>query len=310
MNKSNLVLFFMIILFFTACEEQIFPVNDGSPPLLVVEGVIEGGEMPTPALVLLTRSLRFSSDGRKLSINDLFVHDAVITVSDGTRSVSLVEICWDDLEEDQQKLVAENFGTRYDTIGINLCVYVDVNQEMLGEIGKTYTLSILADDQELSAVTTIPPHVPIDSFYFQNRSGDNSLEYFDLIAKISDEPNRPDFYRFFTSTNGSFFDAPLTSVGDDLIFDGQEFQFPLSEGESWTNPPPEPSDYGFFYVGDSIDVKWCNLDETHFNFWSTLEFNFFNQGPFGSYTRIDSNVKGGLGVWGGYSVSYYSGVVR
>ena len=310
MKKSNLILLLASILFFTSCEEQIFPVDDGSPPLLVVEGVIEGGEMPTPALVLLTRSLRFTSDGRQLSLNDLFVHDAVITVSDGDQSVTLDEICLEDLTEDQQKMVTDIFGTRYDSIGVNLCVYVDINQEMLGEVGKTYTLNILADDQELSAVTTIPPHVPIDSFYFQNRSGDNSPEYFDLIAKISDEPNRPDFYRFFTSTNGSFFDAPLTSVGDDLIFDGQEFEFPLSEGESWANPPPEVQDYGFFYVGDSITVKWCNLDETHFNFWSTLEFNFFNQGPFGSYTRIDSNVSGGLGVWGGYSVSYYSGIVR
>jgi len=310
MKNSNLVLFLGLILFLTSCEEQIFPGNNGLPPSLVVEGVIEGGEMPTPALVLLTRSLQFTSDGNQISIDDLFVNDALITVSDGERIVTLDEICYDDLTEDQQKLVAENFGTRYDSIGVNLCVYVDVNQEMPGEIGKTYTLNIQADDQELSAVTTIPPHVPIDSFYFQNRTGDNSPEYFDLIAKISDVENRPDFFRFFTSTNGSFFDAPLTSVGDDLIFDGQEFEFPLSEGESWANPPAATEDYGFFYVGDSITVKWCNLDEIHFNFWSTLEFNFFNQGPFGSYTRIDSNVEGGLGVWGGYSVSYYQGVVR
>jgi len=310
MKNSNLVLLLGLILFLTSCEEQIFPGNNGLPPSLVVEGVIEGGEMPTPALVLLTRSLQFTSDGNQISIDDLFVNDALITVSDGERIVTLDEICYDDLTEDQQKLVAENFGTRYDSIGVNLCVYVDVNQEMPGEIGKTYTLNIQADDQELSAVTTIPPHVPIDSFYFQNRTGDNSPEYFDLIAKISDVENRPDFFRFFTSTNGSFFDAPLTSVGDDLIFDGQEFEFPLSEGESWANPPAATEDYGFFYVGDSITVKWCNLDEIHFNFWSTLEFNFFNQGPFGSYTRIDSNVEGGLGVWGGYSVSYYRGVVR
>ena len=310
MKKSSLFLFLAIILFFTSCEEQIFPIDDGSPPLLVVEGVIEGGEVPSPPLVLLTRSLRFSSDGEGLSINDLFVHDAVVTVSDGDRSVTLEEVCWDDLNDDQQKLVIENFGSGYDSIGINLCIYVDINELMLGEIGKTYTLKVLADDQELSAVTTIPPHVSIDSFYFQNRTGDNSPEYFELIAKISDEENRPDFYRYFTSTNLSFFDAPLASVSDDLLFDGQEFQFPLTEGETWADPPAAPQDYGFFYVGDTITLKWCNLDEVHFDFWSTLEFNFFNQGPFGSYTRIDSNVSGGLGVWGGYSVSYYSAVVE
>ena len=310
MKKSNLILFIAIILFFTACEERIFPIDDGLPPQLVVEGVIEGGEMPTPAIVILTRTLQFTSDGSQISLDDLFVHDAIITVSDGDRSVVLQETCFDDLTEDQQKLVTENFGGRFDSIGVNLCVYADVLQLMPGEIGKTYSLNILADEQELNAVTTIPPHVPIDSFYFQNRSGDNSPEYFDLIAKISDVEGRPDFYRFFTSTNGSFYDAPLTSVGDDLLFDGQEFEFPLTEGESWADPPPSTQDYGFFFVGDTISLKWCNFDETHFNFWSTLEFNFFNQGPFGSYTRIDSNIEGGLGVWGGYSVSYYEGVVE
>ncbi len=310
MKNSYLILVLIITLFFTACEEQIFPIDDGSPPLLVVEGVIEGGEMPTPPVVLLTRSLRFTPDGSQLSIDDLFVHDALVTVSDGEQEVTLEEICWDDLTEDQQKLVSENFGSRFDSVSINLCVYTDISQSILGEIGKTYTLNIEADEQELSAVTTIPPHVPIDSFYFQNRSGDNSPEYFDLIAKISDVESRPDFYRYFTSTNGEFFDAPLASVTDDLLFDGIEFEFPLTEGEIFTDPPPSPQDYGFFFVGDTITLKWCNLDEPHFGFWSTLEFNFFNQGPFGSYTRIDTNVEGGLGVWGGYSVSYYTGVVE
>jgi len=309
MKKSNLILFTIFVLFLSSCEERIFPIGEDIPSRLVVEGIIEAGEIPTPPVVLLTRSLQFTTDGSQLSIDDLFVHDAIITVSDGEQTVTLDEICWEDLTEDQQKLVVENFGNRYDSIGVNLCVYADVNEIMPGEIGKTYTLNIAADGQELSAITTIPPHIPIDSFYFQNRPGDNSPEYFELIAKISDVENRPDFYRYFTSTNNSIFDAPLASVGDDLLFDGKEFEFPLTEGETWMEPS-NAQDFGYFYVGDSITLKWCNLDEVHFNFWSTLEFNFFNQGPFGSYTRIDSNIEGGLGVWGGYSVSYYSGVVE
>ena len=83
MKKSNLILFIAIILFFTACEERIFPIDDGLPPQLVVEGVIEGGEMPTPAIVILTRTLQFTSDGSQISLDDLFVHDAIITVSGG-----------------------------------------------------------------------------------------------------------------------------------------------------------------------------------------------------------------------------------
>ncbi|MEL6924369.1 MAG: DUF4249 family protein [Bacteroidota bacterium] len=54
----------------------------------------------------------------------------------------------------------------------------------------------------------------------------------------------------------------------------------------------------------------ANIDAAHFDFWSTLEFNAVNQGPFSAYTRIASNVEGGLGIWGGYSVSFYTVVVE
>ena len=300
----------MILFLIMGCEERIFPDDDGSPAQLVVEGSIEGGEIPTPALVILTRSLNFSLDGNRLSVDDLFVHDALVEVSDGTNTIQLAELCWDDLNEDQKRVVLENFNTSYDSVGINICVYADQNLAMLGEIGKTYSLHIEADGQTLDATTTIPPHVPIDSLFFRTRTGDNSPDFYELIASISDAPGQADFYRYFTSTNGSFFDAPLTSVGDDLLFDGQSFKFPLTEGETGMNPQPAAEDYGFFFRGDTIALKWTTLDETHFDFWSTLEFNFFNQGPFGSYTRIDSNIEGGLGVWGGYSNSYYVEIVE
>lgn len=308
--KSSMFLLSVITLFLiTSCEERIFPGEDGSPVQLVVEGSIEGGEIPAPAIVILTRSLNFSLDGSRLSVDDLFVHDALVEVSDGENTIQLTELCWDDLNEDQKKAVLENFNTSYDSVGVNICVYADQNLAMLGEIGKTYALHIEADGQVLNASTTIPPHVPIDSLFFRNRTGDSSPDFYELIASISDEGGQADFYRYFTSTNGSFFDAPLTSVGDDLLFDGQSFKFPLTEGETGKVPQPAPEDYGYFFRGDTIALKWTNLDEAHFNFWSTLEFNFFNQGPFGSYTRIDSNIEGGLGVWGGYSSSYYVEIV-
>ena len=63
-------------------------------------------------------------------------------------------------------------------------------------------------------------------------------------------------------------------------------------------------------VGDSVLIKWTTIDEAHFDFWNTLEFSNANQGPFSSYTRLQSNINGGLGIWGGYSVSYYSRTVE
>ena len=48
-----------------------------------------------------------------------------------------------------------------------------------------------------------------------------------------------------------------------------------------------------------------SIGEEQFNFWNTLEFSRANQGPFSSYTRIDHNVEGGLGIWGGIAARYY-----
>lgn len=308
--KNKIIILLSIAIFcLPSCEEQIFPETNLEPQL-VVEGYIEGGEVPTPPFVALTRSVSFSENGSEVSTENLFVHDAIITVSDGTEEVQLEELCWEELTRAEQEQAVELFDFDADSIGINFCIYTNRNLEMMGEIGKTYDLRIQAEGKELTATTTIPPHVPIQNLYFQRRSGDNSPLFFDLIATIADEPGRADFYRYFTSTNGSLMSPPLGSVADDAIFDGQTFEFPLAESEVYADPEPATEDYAFFNLGDTILLRWTNLDEAHFDFWNTAEFNRLNQGPFGSYTVIDGNVEGGLGIWGGYSNSYYDLVVE
>ncbi|MBK7223573.1 MAG: DUF4249 family protein [Saprospiraceae bacterium] len=47
------------------------------------------------------------------------------------------------------------------------------------------------------------------------------------------------------------------------------------------------------------------LDKVHFDFWKTRDFAANSGGPFSSYTRIKTNINGGLGIWGGYSVQNY-----
>ena len=96
---------------------------------------------------------------------------------------------------------------------------------------------------------------------------------------------------------------------DDAFFDGDEFEFPLPEAEP-RNTNASPTTFGLYTLGDTVTLKWTTIDEGNFNFWNTLEFNAINQGPFAAYTRIESNVTGGLGVWGGYSSHYYTLIVE
>jgi len=108
--------------------------------------------------------------------------------------------------------------------------------------------------------------------------------------------------------NGEPFTTPFGSVGDDALFDGQEFEFPLNRAFS-RGDSIDPNTAGLWMRGDTMAIKWCTIDEAHYNFWQTFDFNRNSGGPFSSYTRVTSNVDGALGVWGGYSVFQWGDVV-
>jgi hypothetical protein len=112
------------------------------------------------------------------------------------------------------------------------------------------------------------------------------------------------YYRYLVGINGGNLETGFSSVEEDLFFDGKTFEFQLFNPQT-TRGDVDPDVFGLYFVGDSVTVKWTNIDEAHFDFWNTLEFSNANQGPFASYTRLQSNIDGGLGIWGGYSVSYY-----
>ena len=56
----------------------------------------------------------------------------------------------------------------------------------------------------------------------------------------------------------------------------------------------------------TIVIKFCTIDLPHFNFWESFEIAAFNEGnPFSAPATINSNIQGGgIGVWGGYGVTY------
>jgi hypothetical protein len=102
-------------------------------------------------------------------------------------------------------------------------------------------------------------------------------------------------------------------VLDDVLFDTKEFEFPLNKAESFRNDREidvEGEDgfdtFGLYERGDSVRIKWMLIDEKHHDFWNTRDNSAVRNGPFSSYIRIKSNIKGGLGVWGGYAVNNYS----
>lgn len=294
----------ILLAFFSACEVEFTPEDINLDPEYVVEGYIELGEQALPPYVILTQSKPFFSSLPVNELENLFVHHAEVMITTGAQNVKLTEFCLNDLPLAVRQLAADRLGFDLDSLKINFCVYIDLNGQIHAESGKVYALDIRHNGKSIHAETSIPEYVALDSIWWRNAPGKPVDTLLQLLTRIKDPAGKKNFYRYSCSINGSAFMTPFSSVNDDVLIDGKEFEFrlirPNLPGEDF-----DQSNFGLFHTGDSIAIKWSTIDEAHFNFWNTLEFNKGNQGPFSSYTTIDSNIKGGLGIWGSYHSRVY-----
>jgi hypothetical protein len=312
MNIKHLCIVLLSVFGLFACEKEFSPDLPTTADDIVVEGYIEAvpqGRQAIPPYVLLTKAIPFFKE--ITSFGGLYVNGAEVWVSDGKDSTRLQEFCWKDLDSTTKKLAAVNFGINLDSVttNFNFCVYIDFNQRIKAAVGKTYFLRIKTKEGVImTAQTTIPRVIPIDTAVFIKPPGTNKNDSMAQMRATINEPIGKDFYRYFTSVNRSSYLVRRNSVIDDAFFDGQRTTFNLLN----TQPRPKndpPENFGLFRRSDTVSIKYCTIDKAHFDFWRTLEFNSNNGGPFASYTKVKHNIVGGLGVWGGYAVTYYEAIV-
>ncbi|HEX5625407.1 MAG TPA: DUF4249 domain-containing protein [Saprospiraceae bacterium] len=300
LSMQLLVLGFLFI----GCEEEFQPDASIYEKEYVVECYIEHGPSGFPVYALVTYALPFYSSFGVDAINNAFVRDAAVSITDGQNHYALQEICLNDLGEPLRSQWIMNLGYNPDSFKTNLCAYVDLAGGFKAEVGKTYKLEVIKGGDTITGSTIIPVSIPLDSIWFENPPGKNNNDTFaQMFCKISDLPGQKDYYRYFTAGANERLIANLTSVTDDVFFDGQEFKFTLSEAIG----PDETfgDNSGLFRRGDSVEVKWCTLPQSHFTFWSTLETSRTRQGPFANYVRIQGNISPGLGIFGGQNCTYY-----
>ena len=279
------ILLLQILLLLTACEKDITIETGSGEAQFVVEGYIESG---LPPYLLLTRTTEYYSTFYLDSLSEIFVHDAVITVSDGTQTIQLTEF-------------------NIDTLGTSISAYVGFG--MIGEVGKTYTLNIETEGKLLTAITTIPQPLPLDSIWYQTGADQDNDTLVELICRFSDPQELGQYIRYFTSVNNERYLPGFNSVFEDVLINGNTFDFPLDRGVD-RNDTAAFDNYGLFRKGDTISVKWAAIDKAHFDFWRTVEFELGGQGsPFATPVIIQSNINGGQGIWGGYSSTFKSLIV-
>lgn len=256
---------------------------------LVVEGYIETGTAP---IVLLTKSLPFFGEINVNSILQNSVQNATVIVDNGTLVDTLDQI--------------PGYG-------------VYTTSQMIGEVGRAYKLTVIAEGKTLTSITNIPAPVPFDSTWWKVDGNRDSLGF--IWAHLSDPDTVGNSYRFFAKrinryTYGDnigevkdsiFYPAGGGSVFEDRYINGKSFDGTFPRGKSSNSDKEDDNnDENFFFKrGDTIVVKFCTIDRAHFEFWRTEESQISSNGnPFGSPQPVHSNISNGLGIWGGYSPSY------
>ncbi|MFM7055176.1 MAG: DUF4249 domain-containing protein [Bacteroidota bacterium] len=273
------LIFCLLILstIFTACEKDITVDLPDAEEQIVVEGYITPG---APPIVFISRTAPFFAPVDSLTLLQYTIKDAVVTVSDGSQTDTLV--------------------APFASAG-----YLYTTTTMTGEVGKTYSLQIkLPDGRQLSSVTTIPVPVELDSVWFRLIPENDSLGW--AWARISDPPQAGNCFRWFAKRLGKDNDylAPLGSVSDDRFYNGLSFDFAATRGSvpNSTAPDDNNEEAGLFKSGDTIAVRFCSITQESFRFWRSAESQVTSNGnPFGAPASLKSNITGGIGIWEGYS---------
>jgi hypothetical protein len=284
----------------TSCTKDIDVDLPDSETKIVVEGWIENDQY---AVVKLSRSSgyfdpipAFSDTLNFLNyvLNDLVVQNAIVVVSDGLNTDTLVPT-----------LDFVNFAKWY------RLPYVYIGKTIKGEVGKNYSLTIVADGKTLKASTKIPELVYMDTLFWKADISDATVGL--PWTKFKDPDTLGNAYRIFTRRGG--YDEPYTaSIGnefDDYFINGTAFDFPFNRGSQLADDTLEDDlrdkIRGRFPKGDTMDIKFCTMDKASFDFWRTFSISRQSNGsPFASPINLKSNIQGqgGIGVWSGYGATF------
>ena len=282
----HLVLFIFSSLLFSSCEKNIDFNLKYAEPVLVVDAQVENGEAP---VVALSSSLSFFSAISAEILSNSFVHNAEVTMSNGTLTHKLKEYT--------VPLGNGYFISYYSIDSSNLAT------AFVGEFNKQYSLTIKADGKTYTAKTTIPPLTKIfDSLWTKAPPTNVDTSKRILMVRAIDPPGLGNYVRYYTKKNSERFLPGFNSVFNDEVVDGTTYQGQVDPGVDRNLPAPTGDDK-FFARGDTLSFKLSNIDKASFTFWNTWEFNQQSIGnPFSQPGKVIGNISNGaLGAFCGYA---------
>lgn len=313
MERTKYLLLIPAVAFLIGCEKEITVELPDTPQRLVVEGTIEPG---LPPFVILTRTQSFFDPLDANAISNSFVRGANITVDNGNGPIVLTELCTSAIPDSLRDRFSELTGLDPSLVSsADICIYTNLSNTILGEVGRTYNLRVEAEGKVLTSTTTIPNPVPLDSVWFQlalQRPNDDSLGL--AWGTLTDPDTMGNCYRWMArrisrrpngSTEDPTFISPLGNTFQDKYVNGLTFDFSFIRGRQFYSDQPEDNneEAGFFKVGDTIAVKFVSIGFNEHEFYTSYDENVGSQGDlFGTPVNARSNIEGGLGIWAGWGV--------
>lgn len=274
----------MLAVLISSCERDIDIKLPEYKEKLVVEAGIETGKT---AQVMLSMTAPYFGNVDLSDPSRFFVKGAFITVSDGTLTDTLREL-------------DPNTG------------YLYLGTKVLGQVGKSYLLTVRYKDETYTAITNILNPIPLDSIFFKAER--DTFGY--CWGHLTEPAGQGNCYRWFAKrTKDQFFVAPYNSAFDDKFVDGTSFDFSYER-------PPQPGERdgygdtpnaGFYAVADTVIVKFCTIGNAEYLFWRSYYSNRSSNGnPFSAPSNIQSNITGGnvIGSFCGYSPSFDTLIIK
>ena len=291
MNRLFYVLLATMLL---SCEKDInFDLKE-SPNVLVVDAEIENDKAPT---VILTKSFSYFSTIDPQLLAQSFVHNADVFISNGTLTHKLKEYSY--------PLLPGYMAYVYSIDSSSLAT------AFLGEFNKSYTLRIISAGEEYHASVKIPTLATFpDSVYFKQAPFIPDTNKRSMFVKAHDPVGLGNYVRYFTKKNSEPFFPGQASVYSDEVIDGTTYDVSFPQGINRNDPPK--ADSNFYNRGDTVTLKFCNIDKSTYTFWTTWEFAYQSIGnPFSQPNKVVGNISNGaLGVFCGYAAWYRRQIIQ
>jgi hypothetical protein len=300
---QSLLFIGILSLLVSSCTKEVKIDIPGYEEQLVIDGNIETG---MPPIVLISRSSDIYAPTNLDAYLNGFVSGAVVTVSNGTKTVQLTEICTDNLPPGSEAMASAVFGIPVDQLAsFHICAYTSFDSDIWGEVGKTYNLTVTFEGKTYTSTTSILQPTALDSVYW--KTDDNYTDRGYSWATLSDPLNQYDAYRWEAKPiSDPVFYKPFQPFTDDQFFNGKTFDFSY-ENASNCNGTYEPAEYRCYYkLGDTVVIKVSKLPRDVFEFMEKKYTQIYSSGnPFATPINLPTNIVGGaLGIWAGYSPWY------